>query len=68
MTDKYGVTVAGGQGDLAGKIIRIAHMGYMDAFDTITVISALEMALNDMGHKVTLGAGVAAAQKVLMDE
>jgi len=64
LSSKYGVTVAGGQGQLAGKIIRIAHMGYIDKFDIITVISALEMALAEMGHKVTLGAGVAAAEKV----
>jgi aspartate aminotransferase-like enzyme len=67
LSSKYGITVAGGQGGLTGKIIRVAHMGFMDKFDIITVLAALEMALADMGHKVTLGAGVAAAQKVLMN-
>jgi aspartate aminotransferase-like enzyme len=42
-------------------------MGYMDTFDVVTVIAALEMSLAAMGHKVVLGAGVAAAQKVLMN-
>jgi aspartate aminotransferase-like enzyme len=65
LSSKYGVTVAGGQGPLTGKIIRIAHMGYMDKFDIVTVLAALEMSLAEMGHKVTLGAGVAAAEKVL---
>jgi aspartate aminotransferase-like enzyme len=65
LSSKYGVRVAGGQGPLVGKIVRIAHMGFMDKFDIIIVIAALEMGLNDMGHKVTLGAGVAAAEKVL---
>ena len=67
MTGKYGVSVAGGQEQLKGRIIRIAHMGYMGEFDVITVIAALEMALTQMGVDVTLGAGVAACQKVLLD-
>jgi len=67
LSGKYGVTVAGGQGPLTGKIIRIAHMGYMDKFDIVTVIAALEMALAEMGQKVQLGAGVAAAEKVLLN-
>mgnify|MGYP001409786247 CR=1 FL=1 len=67
LADKYGVTVAGGQGPLTGKIIRIATMGYMDQFDVITAIAAIEMALSEMGHKVALGSGVAAAQKVLIN-
>ncbi|MFZ9862718.1 MAG: pyridoxal-phosphate-dependent aminotransferase family protein [Gemmataceae bacterium] len=62
---KYGVRVAGGQDVLKGKILRIAHMGYMDMFDVLTALSALEMALVEMGHKLEPGAGVAAAQKVL---
>ncbi len=66
MTEKYGVSVAGGQAQLKGRIIRIAHMGYMDKFDMITAVAALEMALVEMGRDVTLGKGVAAAQKVLM--
>ena len=66
MTEKYGVSVAGGQAQLKGRIIRIAHMGYMDKFDMITAVAALEMALVEMGQKVVLGKGVAAAQEVLM--
>jgi aspartate aminotransferase-like enzyme len=67
LASKYGVTVAGGQGDLVGKVIRVAHMGYMDKFDVITAFAAIEMALNDMGHKVKLGSGVAAAQEVFLN-
>ncbi|MBU4485223.1 alanine--glyoxylate aminotransferase family protein [bacterium] len=65
MRDKYGVTVAGGQGTMKGNMFRIAHLGYMDRFDTITAISALEMTLKDLGHNVNMGAGVKAAQEVL---
>ena len=41
LREDYGVSIAGGQGDLDGKIIRLAHMGYMDRFDVMIAISAL---------------------------
>jgi aspartate aminotransferase-like enzyme len=63
----YGVNVAGGQERLKGMIIRIAHMGYAGPFDVITAIAALEMALNDLGHPVELGRGVAAAEQVFRE-
>ena len=67
LRDKMKVVFAGGQDHLKGKIIRIAHIGYIDTFDTITAVAALEMALQRFGHKVELGRGVGAAQAVLMD-
>jgi serine---pyruvate transaminase len=36
MRTKYGVTIAGGQSELKGKVFRIAHLGYMVEFDTLT--------------------------------
>jgi aspartate aminotransferase-like enzyme len=51
---------------LKGKILRIAHLGYMDAFDTISAIAAFEMALRHFGHPVELGRGVGAAETELM--
>lgn len=68
LRDKCGVSLAGGQDHLAGKILRISHLGYHDAFDTITAISAIEMGLKKFGAEVELGKGVAAAQAVLMGE
>ena len=65
LRDKYGVTLAGGQDKLTGKIIRIAHLGYCDDLDVIATISALEMALSDAGYATPLGAGVRAAEWVL---
>jgi aspartate aminotransferase-like enzyme len=65
MRDVHGITMAGGQGDLVGKIIRIAHMGAVDEYDILTGLSCLEKVLKEAGHKFELGAGVAAAQKVL---
>ena len=41
MRDEYGVTIAGGQGEMKGKLFRIAHMGYMSEFDIIICISCL---------------------------
>jgi len=66
LRDEMGVAFAGGQDQLKGKILRIAHIGYIDVFDTIAAIAALEMALEHFGHAVELGRGVGAAQRVLM--
>ncbi len=66
MREDYGVSIAGGQGDLVGKIIRLAHMGYMERFDVIVGISALEMMLHQLGYKVELGKGVAAAERAFL--
>lgn len=68
MRDRYGVEVAGGQAELAGKIIRIAHLGWMEATDIIVALSALEMSLAELGYPVQLGKGVAAAQKILREQ
>ncbi|MFQ5674152.1 MAG: pyridoxal-phosphate-dependent aminotransferase family protein [Nitrospinales bacterium] len=67
LRDEFGVTMAGGQDDWKGKIVRIAHLGYVDTFDTIIAISALEMALRKFNCAVTFGAGVAAAQEILFE-
>jgi aspartate aminotransferase-like enzyme len=64
MRDTHGISVAGGQDELKGKIIRIAHMGCIDEYDILTGISCLEKVLKEMGHSFTMGAGVSAAQKV----
>jgi aspartate aminotransferase-like enzyme len=67
MRDKYGVTIAGGQNQLKGKIARIAHTGYFGPFDILTTLSALEMTLAELGHPVELGTGVGAAQSVFLE-
>ena len=67
MRARYGVTIAGGQNQLKGKICRIAHCGYVGAFDIVVAVAALEMALRDLGHEAEMGAGVSAAQRVFMD-
>jgi aspartate aminotransferase-like enzyme len=67
LRDDFGVTLAGGQDQWKGKVIRIAHLGYVDTFDTIIAIAAIEMALKKFGHAVELGKGVAAAQEILLE-
>ncbi|MEW6075671.1 MAG: alanine--glyoxylate aminotransferase family protein [Candidatus Omnitrophota bacterium] len=66
MRDTYGVTIAGGQAELKGKVLRIAHMGFIEEFDIILAISCLEKVLAKMGYTFQLGAGVGAAQKVFL--
>ena len=55
---KLGITANGGQNQLKGRILRIAHCGYFGAFDILTSLAGLEMVLQQLGHEVELGAGV----------
>jgi aspartate aminotransferase-like enzyme len=67
MRERYGVTVAGGQSELKGKIVRIAHCGYFGAFDIVVALTALEAALRDLGHEAEPGAAAGAAQRVFSE-
>jgi aspartate aminotransferase-like enzyme len=59
---KYGIKLVGGQDAAKGKIFRIAHLGWFDDFDML-VVGAVERGLHDLGAKIELGAGLAAAQR-----
>ncbi|HPS19857.1 MAG TPA: alanine--glyoxylate aminotransferase family protein [Candidatus Omnitrophota bacterium] len=65
MRDEQGITIAGGQSEMKGKIFRVAHLGYMDEYDTITAIAGLEVVLKQLGYNVKLGAAVAKAEELL---
>jgi aspartate aminotransferase-like enzyme len=65
LRDRHNVIFAGGQDHLMGRIIRIAHLGWMDDYDVIVAVSALERGLRECGLDVPLGSGVSAAQAVL---
>jgi len=67
MQEKHGVIIAGGQDELAGKILRLSHFGYCDIFDVATGISSLELALSDLGYPVEFGRGVGAVLKTYHD-
>jgi aspartate aminotransferase-like enzyme len=60
-----GITVAGGQGEFAGKIFRVSHLGYYDDLDMVAVMAGIERAFQAVGHPVPLGKGVEAVQKTL---
>jgi len=68
MRDRYGVKISGGYKELAGKLFRLGHMGptahpaYLAA-----LLAVLERSLLDVGHRVTLGAGVGGALAALED-
>lgn len=65
LKSELGVTVAGGQDVLKGKIFRAAHMGGIDKEHTMESIKALETALAKMGHNFKAGSGTEAAAKIL---
>ncbi|MCS6849716.1 MAG: alanine--glyoxylate aminotransferase family protein [Gemmataceae bacterium] len=64
---RYGLKLANGQDQLKGKIIRLAHMGYIDQFDILAALAGVELVLREMGHPVDPGVGVAAAQRVFAE-
>ena len=63
----HNITIAGGQGEMKGKLFRLGHMGYAAEFDVITAIAALEQVLAELGTPVDFGAGIRAVQKVLVE-
>ncbi len=65
LEQKHKMTIAGGQDAAKGKIFRIAHLGYFDDLDMVTVIAAVELTLAELGYSFPLGSGVGAALKVL---
>jgi aspartate aminotransferase-like enzyme len=65
-SDTHDITIAGGQGEMKGKVFRLGHMGYAVETDTVVALAALEQVLLDLGVRAELGAGVRAAQQVFV--
>ncbi len=65
LKSRHNIHVAGGQGTMEGKIFRVNHMGYSDAYDALAVVAAVEHVLKGLGKPVEFGKGVTAAQKAL---
>jgi aspartate aminotransferase-like enzyme len=63
----HNITIAGGQGEMKGKVFRLGHMGYVGDFDVLTALGALEQVLHGLGAPVDFGAGVRACQKVFTE-
>lgn len=61
LRDRFGITVAGGHGELASKMFRIGHIGYYDVLDITIVLAAVEVLLVEGGADVERGAAVARA-------
>jgi aspartate aminotransferase-like enzyme len=62
------ITIAGGQGEMKGKLFRLAHLGWVDESDLIVGLAALERVLLRIGVPVELGAAVAVAQRIFAKE
>jgi aspartate aminotransferase-like enzyme len=63
--ESFSAVVANGQGDMKGKLFRIAHIGYYDYLDTVGILAALEQVLATVTDKpVDFGSAVQAAQRV----
>jgi aspartate aminotransferase-like enzyme len=61
LRERYGVVLSGGQGELAGKIVRFGTMGDVTEGDIVGAIGAIELTLADLEASATPGAGTKAA-------
>jgi serine---pyruvate transaminase len=61
LRDRFGITLAGGQGPVKGKIVRIGHIGWFDVFDIATALAGLELALSEAGAEIERGVAVSRA-------
>ena len=62
--DRFGITLAPGQGPLKGRIFRIGHIGYYDIFDITTALAGVELALAEAGAEIERGVAVGRALEV----
>ncbi len=61
LREKYGVVIAGGQGKMDGRMVRVGHLGYVAEGDMVQVLWAMEQALEELDVRANEGAGVSAA-------
>jgi aspartate aminotransferase-like enzyme len=62
---RFALVTANGQGEMQGKIFRVAHLGFFDYLDTVAFLGAMEhIAKDTLGLPVEYGQAVVAAQKV----
>jgi serine---pyruvate transaminase len=61
LRDRFGITIATGQGELKEKIFRIGHIGYFDVFDITTALAAVELTLAEAGAEIERGVAVTRA-------
>jgi len=62
---RFALVTANGQGEMQGKIFRVAHLGFFDYLDTVALLGAMEhIAKDTLGLPVVYGQALAAAQQV----
>ncbi len=61
--EEYNLYVPGGQQELAGRLLRIGHLGYVDYFDLLAGLAALEQGLLRADWTLAPGDGLTAAQQ-----
>jgi aspartate aminotransferase-like enzyme len=65
LKSRFAMVTANGQGEMQGKIFRVAHLGFFDYLDTVALLGAMEhIAKDTLGLPVVYGQAVAAAQEV----
>ncbi len=65
MEQDFGLVIAGGNKNLKGRIIRIAHMGYISERDVLDTLQGLEQILIDLGCPVNRGRAYTAAKQII---
>lgn len=60
ISSEYGISIAGGQEELKGRILRVAHLGAITEMDILSGMAAIERGLQKFGARVKIGRGVSA--------
>ncbi len=63
--EQYGLTMSGGQDELKGKILRIGHIGYLDAWDVLDQLLAFGQVSASQGKPINMEAGLTAFWKTV---
>ena len=67
LRDRFGITVAGGHGELGTRMFRIGHIGYYDVLDITTALTAVEALLVERGASIEPGVATARALEAYHD-
>ncbi|QLK86264.1 alanine--glyoxylate aminotransferase family protein [Staphylococcus sp. 17KM0847] len=64
----FNITIAGGQGQLKGHILRVGHMGFISPFDLLPFIASLEIILTNYRNQSYIGKGTTTFMEVIHNE
>ncbi|MFE0461432.1 pyridoxal-phosphate-dependent aminotransferase family protein [Kitasatospora sp. NPDC058965] len=68
LSTEQGITMTGGQAHLKGKLLRVGHVGAVDALDLCAIVGGIELALASLGHPFTPGAGLGQVVRTFHEE